>query len=88
MKEQSPTHKPSLTDRWRLRRVQRQIANALDYFFILADKEQNPKHGSEMRGLLTHELRTVERALTDLEDRRSALTRYWPRITPLYRRSG
>ena len=88
MNERSPHQKSSIADRWRLRRIRRQIANAQDYFFILADKEQNPKHGSEMRGLLTHELHTVERALTDLEGRRSALIQSLPRITPLYRRSG
>jgi len=77
MKEQSPTHKPSLADRWRLRRVLRQIYNAEDYLRILDGDVHSRRHEASpsMQRLLQRERGMVNYALTNLYRRRDELKR-------------
>ena len=64
---------PSLTDRFRARRLDRQIDNAQHYLEILSEEVDAPRHCREMRSLLKRELDMVAYALHKLETDKASL---------------
>lgn len=77
MNERSPHQKSSLADRWRLRRVLRQIYNAEDYLRILDSDIHSNRHEASpsMQHLLQREHGMVNYALTNLYSRRDELNK-------------